>query len=204
LPTRPKLKNVAPISPDEASATPTPDQSGREENYGANFASDRKFALAAASLRQALQDMPEIAELSKNLMIEETKQGLNIEIVDQNGRSMFPEGSKEPYERARRLIQRLAGPLKATPFRISISGHTSASRLPASAGYGPWELSADRANAVRKQLEADGVPTAHFYMVAGRADTQPLFPDDPFIAANRRITILLMREEPPIPPDFKP
>jgi chemotaxis protein MotB len=204
LPTRPKLKNVAPISPEEASATPTPDQAGREQNYGANFANDRKFALAAASLRQALQDMPEIAELSKNLMIEETKQGLNIEIVDQNGRSMFPEGSKEPYERARRLIQRLAGPLKATPFRVSISGHTSASRLPASAGYGPWELSADRANAVRKQLEADGVPTAHFYMVAGRADTQPLFPDDPFIAANRRITILLMREEPPLPPDFKP
>jgi chemotaxis protein MotB len=204
LPTRPKLKNVAPISPDEASATPTPDQAGREQNFGANFANDRKFALAAASLRQALQDMPEIAELSKNLMIEETKQGLNIEIVDQNGRSMFPEGSKEPYERARQLIQRLAGPLKATPFRISISGHTSASRLPASAGYGPWELSADRANAVRKQLEADGVPTGHFYMVAGRADTQPLFPDDPFIAANRRITILLMREEPPLPPDFKP
>jgi chemotaxis protein MotB len=204
LPTRPKLKNVAPISPDEASATPTPDQSGREQNFGANFEADRKFAMAAASLRQALQDMPEISELSKNIMIEDTKQGLNIEIVDQNGRSMFPEGSKEPYERTRRLIQRLAGPLKATPFRISISGHTSASRSPPSAGDGPWELSADRANAVRKQLEADGVPTAHFYMVAGRADTQPLFPDDPFIAANRRITILLMREEPPIPPDFKP
>ena len=104
----------------------------------------------------------------------------------------------------RRLIERLAGPLKATPFRISITGHTSAIRLLASSGYGPWELSADRANAVRKQLEADGVPSAHFYMVAGKADTQPLFPDDPFIAANRRVTIMLMREEPPIPPDFKP
>jgi len=137
-------------------------------------------------------------------MIEETKQGLNIEIVDQNGRSMFPEGSKEPYEHMRRLIDCLAGPLKATPFRISITGHTSATRLPARAGYGPWELSADRANAVRKQLEANGMPSAHFYMVAGKADTQPLFPDDPFIAANRRVTIMLMREEPPIPPDFKP
>jgi chemotaxis protein MotB len=199
LPTRPKLKNVAPISPDEASATPTPDENGRE-----SLDVDRKFALAAASLRQALQDMPEISELSKNIMIEETKQGLNIEIVDQNGRSMFPEGSKEPYERTRKLIQSLAGPLKATPFRISISGHTSASRMPASAAYGPWELSADRANAVRKQLEGDGVPSAHFYMVAGRADTQPLFPDDPYIASNRRITILLMREEPPVPPNFKP
>jgi chemotaxis protein MotB len=129
---------------------------------------------------------------------------LNIEIVDQNGRSMFPEGSKEPYERTRQVIQRLAGPLKMVPFRISITGHTSATRLPPQPGYGPWDLSADRANAVRKQLESNGVPTAHFYMVAGKADTQPLFPDDPYIAANRRVTITLMREEPPIPLGFKP
>jgi chemotaxis protein MotB len=204
LPTRPKLKSAAPISPDQASATPTPDDDGRQQAYGANFESDRNFALAAVSLRQALQDMPELTEASKHIMLEETKQGLNIEIVDQNGRSMFPEGSKEPYEHMRRLIERLAGPLKATPFRISITGHTSATRLPARPGYGPWELSADRANAVRKQLEAGGVPSGHFYMVAGKADTQPLFPDDPFIAANRRVTIMLMREEPPVPPDFKP
>ena len=104
----------------------------------------------------------------------------------------------------RRLIQKLAAPLKAAAFGISISGHTSATRLPARPGYRPWELSADRANAVRKLLEADGVPTSHMYMVAGRADTQPLFPDDPYIAANRHVTITLMREEPPIPPNFKP
>jgi chemotaxis protein MotB len=204
LPTRPKLKNAAPIQPEDASATPTPDEHGRDHNYGAKFEEDRAFALAAASLRQALQDMPDIAELSKHLMIEETKQGLNIEIVDQDGRSMFGEGSKEPNERTRRLIQKLAGPLRAAAFRLSISGHTSATLLPPQADYGPWELSADRANAVRKLLQAEGVPTSHFYMVAGRADTQPLFPDDPYIAANRRVTITLLREEPPIPPNFKP
>jgi chemotaxis protein MotB len=204
LPTRPKLKNAAPIPPEEASATPTPDEHGRAHTYGAKFEEDRAFALAAASLRQAMQDLPDITELSKHLMIEETKQGLNIEIVDQDGRSMFAEGSKEPNERTRRIVQKLAVPLKAAAFRISIAGHTSATRLPARPGYGPWELSADRANAVRKLLEADGVPTSHIYMVAGRADTQPLFPDDPYIAANRRVTITLMREEPPIPPNFKP
>ncbi len=204
LPTRPKLKSTAPIPPEEASATPTPDERGRQHSYGAKFEDDRAFALASASLRQALQNMPDITELSKHIMIEETKQGLNIEIVDQDGRSMFPEGSKEPHERTRRLIQRLAAPLKATAFRVSITGHTSASRMPPQPGYGPWELSADRANAVRQQLETDGMPSAHFYMVAGRADTQPLFPDDPYVAANRRVTITLMREEPPIPPNFQP
>ena len=204
LPTRPKLKNAAHIPPEEASANPTPDEHERNRADGARFKEDRAFALAAASLRQALQDMPELTEISKHIMIEESKEGLNIEIVDQDGRSMFPEGSKEPYERARRLIEKIAAPLKGTPYRLSISGHTAASKTPARPGYGAWELSADRANAVRRLLEEQGVPLSHFLQVIGKADTQPLFPDDPYIAANRRVTITLMREEPPIPMDFKP
>lgn len=204
IPTRPRLKNAARISPDESSSTPTPDHAGRQHHFGAKLHEDSAFALAAASLRQALQDMPELAEISKNVMIEETKQGLNIEIVDQNGSSMFPDGSKEPYERTRRVVQRLAYQLKALPNRISIAGHTAAMRRPSSVGYGPWDLSADRANAIRRILEEEGVPTQRVAMIAGRADTQPLFPDDPFVAANRRVTITLMREAPPIPASFKP
>jgi chemotaxis protein MotB len=204
LPTRPKLKNAAHITPEEASATPTPDEHDNQREYGATFKNDRAFALAAASLRQALQEMPDLTEASKHIMIEETKQGLNIEIVDQDGRSMFAEGSKEPYERTRKIIQKIAVPLKQTPYRLSITGHTSASKTPARASYGPWNLSADRANSVRQILEEEGMPTANFYEVAGKADTDPLFPDDPYIAANRRVTITLMREEPPVPPDLKP
>ena len=148
--------------------------------------------------------MPEITEVSKNIMMEETEDGLNIEIVDQDGRSMFPDGSKNPYERTRQLVQKLASRFKAMPYRLSISGHTAVSRTPPRPGYGPWDLSADRANAIRQILEESGVPASHIYMVAGRADTQPLFPDDPYMAANRRVTITLMREAPPVPPDLKP
>ncbi len=165
---------------------------------------DRAFALAAASLRQALQDMPELTEASKHIVMVDTKEGLNIEIVDQEGRSMFPEGSKEPYPSTREIIEKLAGPLKATPYRISITGHTAAPRTPPRPGYGPWELSADRANAVRQILEEQGLPSNNIYQVAGKADADPLFPDDPYIAANRRVTITLMREPPPVPPDLKP
>ena len=204
LPTRPKLKNAAHIPPEEASATPSPDEHDRKRTVGARLKEDRAFALAATSLRQALQDMPELTEISKHIMIEESKDGLNIEIVDQDGRSMFPEASKEPYERTRRVIEKLAAPLRATPFRLSISGHTAASKTPARPGYGPWELSADRANAVRRILEEQGVPGQQFMQVVGKADTLPLFPDDPYIASNRRVTITLMREEPPLPMDFKP
>jgi len=204
LPTRPRLKNAANIKPEDASATPTPDEKNRNSNFGARMDNDSAFALASASLRQAMQDMPEIAEISKQVMIEETKQGLNIELTDQNGSSMFPEASKEPYERTRRLVRRLATPLKTLPYRVSIAGHTAATKQPGKPGYGPWELSADRANSVRAILEEEGVPTASFYMVAGRADTQPLFPDDAFVAANRRVTITLMREAPPLPSNIKP
>jgi len=204
LPTRPRLKNAANIDPTQASATPTPDENDRQRTYGQRFHKDEKFALASASLRQALQDMPEITEASKHIMVEETKQGLNIEIVDQDGRSMFPDGSKEPYERTRRIIQKIAPALKAMPYRVSITGHTATSKVPDKPGYGAWELSADRANAVREILAAEGLPAAHIFQVAGKADTDPLFPDNPYLSPNRRVTITLMREEPPIPPDLTP
>jgi len=204
LPTRPKLKNTAHISPDEASNTPTPDEQERNKVAGARLKIDREFALASASLRQALQDMPELTEISKHVMFEETEQGLNLEIVDQDGRSMFADGSKVPNDRTRRLIQKLAAPLRATPLRVSIVGHTAAGFVPMRSDYGAFDLSADRANAVRQILEREGLPPAHIFAVSGKADSQPLFPDDPTLSANRRVTITLMREDPVLPPDMKP
>jgi chemotaxis protein MotB len=202
LPTRPKPKNTTLNQDSSASAS----RENRDQNrhQGITAAQDRAFALATTSLRQALQSLPELAEVSTQVMFEQTNDGLNIEIVDHDGRSMFPEGAKEPYERTRRLIEKLAGQIKVLPYRITITGHTSATRLPSRPGYGAWELSADRANSVRQILEQEGVPANGMFMVAGKADTQPLFPDDPSIAANRRITITLMRGDPPLPPGFKP
>jgi len=204
LPTRPKLKNAAHVPPEETSTTPTPNEQERSQTAGARLKTDREFALASASLRQALQDMPELTELSKHIMFEETKEGLNLEIVDQDGRSMFADGSKEPYERTRTLIRKLAAPLKATPLRISITGHTASNFMPTRSDYDGFDLSADRANAVRQILEREGLPPSHIFAVSGKSDSMPLFPDDPSLAANRRVTITLMREAPPLPPNLKP
>ena len=204
LPTRSRLKNTSHVPPEEATNNPTPDQEDKFKIAGMRMKTDREFALASASLRQALQDLPEISELSKHILFEETKQGLNLEIVDQDGRSMFADGSKQPLERTRRLLQRLAAPLKATPLRVAIVGHTSAGFMPTRSGYDGFDLSADRANVVRQILEQEGLPASHVFSVAGKADTQPLFPDDPSLAANRRVTITLMREDPPLPPNLKP
>jgi chemotaxis protein MotB len=204
LPTRQTLKQARHIPPEEASATPQQDEHDRREALGPRLKDDVAFALAAASLRQALKDLPDLTETSKHVMVEETRRGLNIEIVDQEGRSMFPEGAKEPYERTRRMIGMLAKPLRATPYRIAVTGHTSSSRVAAPPDYGPWELSVDRANAVRRILQEEGVPETRFYMTSGKADTNPLYPEVPHIAANRRVTITLIREEPAVPLGFKP
>src|SRR5436305_14054389 len=132
-------------------------------------------------------------------MFEETSQCLNLEIVDQDGRSMFADGSKTPYERTRLLIQKLAAPLKATPLRVPIVGHTAAGFVPSRSGYGAFDLSADRANAVRQIQEREGLPASHVFAVSGKADRLPLFPDDPSLAATPRVRITVMREDPPWP-----
>ena len=81
LPTRPKLKQAQHIPPEEASATPQKDEHERQEAAGTRLKEDRAFALAAASLRQAMQDMPELTEASKHVMIEETREGLNLSLI---------------------------------------------------------------------------------------------------------------------------
>ncbi|MCB1472833.1 MAG: flagellar motor protein MotB [Rhodobiaceae bacterium] len=164
----------------------------------------RQFATAAVSLRQAWQEMPELMEISSQLLVEEVPDGLNIQLVDEDGRSMFPDGSKYPYERTRMIMRAMAPVIAKLPNRIVITGHTSSDRSEERPGYGRWDLSADRANAVRRMLTEFGVPEDRFAEVAGKADTEPLFPEDTFLAANRRISILLLHEAPPLPINHEP
>jgi chemotaxis protein MotB len=159
-----------------------------------------EFSRAEVAIRQAMQDMPDIAELSRQVMVEQTPEGLRIQIVDQEGRSMFDAGSAEPNQRARRLLASISSVIADLPNRVTISGHTDGS--PAGAKFGSnWELSAERANAARRILESNGVRPDQIYQVAGRADSEPLFPDDPTLPGNRRINITLLREAPPLPAD---
>ena len=169
-----------------------------------NSIDEQNFRSATESLRQAMQDNPELAELSKNVIIDETPEGLRIQIIDQDGRSMFPAGHAEPYERTRALIQAVGKILLKLPNRISISGHTDSSAYQGAPGYSNWELTADRANAARRIIEAQGLPDDRVFQVVGKADSEPLFPEDTRMAANRRLTVVLLREAPPTPPDLAP
>ena len=110
----------------------------------------------------------------------------------------------EPYERTRQLIDEVAKILIKLPNRVSISGHTDANPVRGKAGYGNWELTSDRANAARRIVENAGLSSDRIYQVIGKADSDPLFPEDPYMAANRRLSIVLLREAPVTPPGFSP
>ena len=156
------------------------------------------FASAAQSLRQSLQEMPELAELSKQIMIDQTPEGLRIQLIDQEGRSMFKENSREPNDRARILLRAISKIINQLPNRITISGHTSAS----AAGKrtdSDWALSAGRADASRQVLRSAGVDEDRIYQVSGKANSEPLYADDPTLPGNRRISIILLREKPVLP-----
>ena len=205
IPIRPHLKNVERVAPELGSDVTAPTRFIKREEGLQIALHERTFALAAASLRQAMQELPEIAEISRNVILQDTPDGLNIEIVDQDGRSMFAEGSANPYERTKKLLETLAPTIRKLPNRVKISGHTSVIRGgSARPGSRSWEISTERALAVREILAASGLPDNRFAGVSGKADTEPLFPDDTSIAANRRVTILLMREAPPLPPNARP
>lgn len=201
VPVRRKMQNVEKVSPDQAASVSVPTKYVQRDTQseGSQMA-DRGFTTAAATLRQALQEMPEIAEISRNVVVEETAEGLDIQIVDQDGRSMFPEGAALPYERTRKVLAAIAPTLRRMPNRVRVTGHTSSIRGAARERGAGWKLSTDRAVAVRDLLANSGVPDDRFESIIGKADTQPVFPDDPFLAPNRRVSILLVREAPPLPP----
>jgi chemotaxis protein MotB len=147
---------------------------------------------AADRLKQAIAQSPELAELARNLIVEMTPEGLRIQLIDQERRSMFASGQAVPLPHTRQLLAKVAEVIQTVPNALNISGHTDALPFARADGYGNWELSADRAQASRRVLLANGVPDSRVFTVTGKADRAPLIKDDPFAAANRRISITLL------------
>ena len=181
------------------------DKDGRDDQLERQMPSreDRIFQSAEISIRQAMQQMPDIAELSRNVLMERTPDGLNIQLVDQDGQSMFQAGSSNLVPKARLLLQEVAKIVDRLPNRIAITGHTDGAQFLGAGGITNWELSASRANAARAVLALEGIESDRVYTVSGRAGSDPLLPDNPLASSNRRIAILLMREAPVVPPGHK-
>lgn len=155
---------------------------------------ERQFESAMQEIKQAIQNDATLKELAKNLIVDMTPEGLRIQIVDQEGRSMFPLGSANMYDQTTQLIAKVAQIINKLPQKLSIRGHTDGVPYGTSANYDNWNLSADRANASRQAITRAGVLPERIANVAGKADTEHLFPQDPTSPQNRRISIILLRE----------
>jgi len=149
-----------------------------------------EFEQAAQQIRDAVRADPSLADLSRQLAIDITPDGLRIQLLDEDRQPMFPSGSAALSDKARLLLQKVAPVLARLPEQMMITGHTDSSPYNGP-GRTNWELSADRANATRRVLVEAGLPEDRFKEVSGRADRDPLLPADPLAAANRRIAIIV-------------
>jgi len=161
------------------------------------------FDEAQQLLEATIKDNEELQDISDQIKIEMTKEGMRIQIVDQEGGSMFGAGNAEMSEKTQKVLGEIASVINKLPNDISITGHTDAGRFERKDGYSNWELSADRANTSRRVLKAAGVVPERMSRVIGRADQDPLTPEDPFLPENRRISILLLRQAPVLPPSLQ-
>jgi chemotaxis protein MotB len=125
-----------------------------------------------------------------------TSEGLRIIIVDEQNRPMFNSAKAELQPYAKQILQEIGQMLNGVPNRISLSGHTDAT--PYSTGeraYSNWELSADRANASRRELVAGGMDELKLLRVVGLSSATLFDKENPFNPINRRISIIVMNKQ---------
>ena len=167
---------------------------------------DAKAALAKAEaeklkalkseLEKAIDSNPEMKKFKNQLLIDITAEGLRIQIVDEKNRPMFAIGSTELQPYAKAILDEIGKTLNSVPNRISLSGHTDATPYSASGkNYSNWELSADRANASRRELIRGGMDGDKVLRVVGLASAVPIDKGNPLDPINRRISIIVMNKK---------
>ncbi|WP_036302887.1 flagellar motor protein MotB [Methylotenera sp. L2L1] len=147
-------------------------------------------------LEQSIEESPTLSKFKKQLLIDITSEGLRIQIVDEQNRPMFESAKAEMQPYARQILKEIGQMLNGVSNKISLSGHTDAATyLNGEKGYSNWELSADRANASRRELIAGGMDEAKLLRVVGLSSVSLFDKDDPLNPINRRISIIVMNKQ---------
>ncbi len=156
----------------------------------------KKLGVLRAKIDALISENPKLKEFRSQIRMEITPDGLQIQIVDDQNRPMFDSGSAlvKPYMRD--ILREIGSALNGVDNHISLAGHTDAAPYGnGDRGYGNWELSADRANASRRELVSSGMADAKLVRVVGLAASEPLEPATPLAPVNRRISITVMTRE---------
>jgi chemotaxis protein MotB len=167
-----------------------PDSPAKEESD----ADDNLFKASQAAVQQAIAQDAQLQQYADNIAIQQTPEGLRIDITDSDKFAMYERGSAVMTIHAQTILTRMAEFIKKMPNFMSISGHTDAS--PAETGradYTNWELSADRAHAARRYLQKSGIEAERTKKVLGLADRELFTPAEPRGPKNRRVTLLMLR-----------
>jgi chemotaxis protein MotB len=147
-------------------------------------------------IERRVQASPALEALRSQIRLEMTRDGLRIQIVDAENRPMFASGSAVVQPYMRDLLRAIGGILQEVPNRLTLEGHTDSQPFPGGEkGYTNWELSADRANASRRELLLGGMSGDRVLRIQGLAASTPLDPRAPEAPVNRRISIIVMNRE---------
>ena len=157
------------------------------------------FEAAAEQIREAVRSDPALADLGRQLLIEQTPEGMRIQLVDAERQPMFALGGAAPNDRARALLQRVAQVIQRLPNAISITGHTDSTPFRGGGERSNWDLSTERANVTRRLLVDAGIADNRIKSLAGHAERDLLIPEQPTAAANRRVSITLISQAPGTP-----
>ena len=155
---------------------------------------EKMFAAAEKALRDAIAGTPELSPLADSLVIDQTAEGLRIQIIDQERFTMFPLGSSDMYGHTKKMLEQIAKVIVNLPNKVAVTGHTDATPYTKSSRYSNWELSTDRALASRRALVEYGLDAGRITRVVGKAAGELLVPEDPTSPRNRRISMVLLRE----------
>jgi len=171
-------------------------QSGEQAKAQRAARDAQKLSELSAKISAMITNTPKLAEFSKQIQLSMTPDGLQIQIVDDQKRPMFDSGSAKVKSYMHDILQEIGAMLVDVENKISLDGHTDQTPYGAGArGYSNWELSADRANASRRELVAAGMPDEKIARVMGLASSILLDQDNPRSPTNRRISITVMTRE---------
>ena len=147
-------------------------------------------------VEEALSASPKLAAMKSQIRLDMTRDGLRIQIVDEQNRPMFDSGSAVVKPYMRELLREIGHVLSDVPNRITLEGHTDAQPFSGGErGYSNWELSSDRANASRREIVAGGLPEDRMLLVQGLASSNLFVPGEPTHPMNRRISIIVMNRD---------
>jgi chemotaxis protein MotB len=155
----------------------------------------REFEQVNAELKQVISGVPDLAPMANSLMVDNTPEGVRIQIMDQDKVDMFAPGSDNLFPRSKELLAQVATVIRKMPNKISITGHTDPSTAVDPSGYTNWELSSDRALATRRALLEGGMDDRQINKVTGVSDREPIDRGQLRSPRNRRVSIVLLRAD---------